>query len=94
MIERDADRIRVRGEMTLTTVPALLPLGAAQLESGAGIVDLSGVTAVDSSAVALLLEWTRVAQRRGGSIAFHHPGENLISLVKLYDVSALLPFPR
>jgi len=54
------------------------------------VVDLSGVSEVDSSALSLLLEWQRTARAGGQVIAFTHLPANLKSLADLYGVSELL----
>jgi phospholipid transport system transporter-binding protein len=54
------------------------------------VVDLSGVTEVDSAAVSLLLEWRRTAQAAARRIEFVNIPANLQSLADLYGVSELL----
>jgi phospholipid transport system transporter-binding protein len=54
------------------------------------VVDLSGVTEVDSSAVSLLLEWRRAAQSASRRIEFVNIPPNLRSLADLYGVADLL----
>ncbi len=53
-------------------------------------IDFSGITEVDSSAVALLLEWRREAARRGKTLQFVNLPANLLALADLYGVSGLL----
>lgn len=53
-------------------------------------IDLSGITHVDSSAVALLLEWRRLAQRLGKGLEFVNLPENLLALATLYGVVDLI----
>jgi phospholipid transport system transporter-binding protein len=57
------------------------------------VVDLSGVSDVDSSAVSLLLEWRRVAQAAARRVEFVNIPPNLKSLADLYGVADLL-LPR
>ncbi|MBL0142735.1 MAG: STAS domain-containing protein [Betaproteobacteria bacterium] len=54
------------------------------------IIDFAKITAVDSSAVALLLEWRREAARRGKGIEFTNLPANLLALAELYGVTALI----
>ena len=56
-------------------------------------IDFGGVDAIDSSAVALLLEWRRQARRFGKKLEFVNLPGNLIALATLYGVSELLPEP-
>ncbi len=53
-------------------------------------IDFSAITEVDSSAVALLLEWRREAARRGKMLQFVNLPANLLALADLYGVSGLL----
>ena len=53
-------------------------------------IDFSAITQVDSSAVALLLEWRREAARRGKALYFVNLPANLLSLAELYGVTGLI----
>jgi phospholipid transport system transporter-binding protein len=53
-------------------------------------IDFAGVDAVDSSAVALLLEWRRQAARLGRKLEFVNLPENLLALARLYGVEDLV----
>jgi len=53
-------------------------------------IDFAGIDAVDSSAVAMLLEWRRQAGRRGKQLEFVNLPENLIALARLYGVEELI----
>ena len=94
MIRREADRIVLEGPVTLDSVPALLAQGLALIDREEVRIDLAGVTAADSSAVALLLEWMRAARRAGRRVLYLNLGNSLESLVALYDVTDLLPQGR
>jgi phospholipid transport system transporter-binding protein len=53
-------------------------------------IDFAAITEVDSSAVALLLEWRREAARRGKGLYFVNLPANLLALAELYGVSELI----
>lgn len=53
-------------------------------------IDFAAVTEVDSSAVALLLEWRREASRLGKGLHFANLPANLLSLAELYGVTSLI----
>jgi len=53
-------------------------------------IDFAGITAVDSSAVALLLEWRREAQRLRKGLEFVNLPANLLALAELYGVVELI----
>jgi phospholipid transport system transporter-binding protein len=90
MIRREGDRLIVEGRATHDSVPALLAEGRPHLVSGVSTVDLAGLTEADSSALALMLEWTRVAGREGGRVRFCNVPSGLRSLAELYGVAGLL----
>ncbi|HEY6865070.1 MAG TPA: STAS domain-containing protein [Burkholderiales bacterium] len=94
MIRRNADRLVVEGPVTLDTVPELAAGLEAQLGTGDAVVDFGGVTDVDSSAVALVLEWRRQAEVRGVSLRVANAPEALQNLARLYGVLELLPLAR
>ena len=53
-------------------------------------IDFASITEVDSSAVALLLEWRREAARLGKGLYFVNLPANLLALAELYGVSELI----
>ena len=53
-------------------------------------IDFASITGVDSSAVALLLEWRREAARVGKELRFVNLPANLLALAELYGVSGLI----
>ena len=53
-------------------------------------IDFTKVTTVDSSAVALLLEWRRQAASRGKTLEFANLPANLMALARLYGVAELI----
>lgn len=54
------------------------------------VVDLGGVTEVDSAAVSLLLEWRRQAVKDRRRIEYKNVPANLESLAELYGVAHLI----
>lgn len=91
MIRREGERLIVEGPVTLDTVPALDGEIAPHLAAGATVVDFGGVTDIDSSAVALILDWRRQAERRSAELRLANAPEALRNLAKLYGVLELLP---
>ena len=66
-------------------------LGRAAIDRGDVDFDLSGVARCDSSAVAVLLEWQRVARERGLVLTVSGLPAGLTSLAGVYGVGDLLP---
>jgi phospholipid transport system transporter-binding protein len=86
---------RVAGELTLQNLPALLAesegLRAAAGPGRGFELDLSGVTRIDSSAIALLLAWMRAARQAGASVRFFRAPGQLLSIAEVSGVRSLLP---
>jgi phospholipid transport system transporter-binding protein len=90
MIACSDGRCTVQGPVTANTVVSLLAQGAERFTGPSVVVDLSGVTEVDSSALSLLLEWRREAVRNGREIHYRNLPASLKSLADLYGISELL----
>jgi phospholipid transport system transporter-binding protein len=87
----DGDRSRVIGSLHFTTVTALLPPGVDAIGSGrAAVIDLAGVTASDSSGLALLIEWLSVAKAAGRALHYDNIPSQLQQLARLSEVEELL----
>lgn len=91
MITREGDRLLVSGPLTIATVPALFDAGLQHLVSEDLLVDMSGVEAVDSAAVSMLLGWARAVQRGQRNLRVVGLPADLLSLARLYGVAELLP---
>ncbi len=83
--------IRPQGPLTMETANAHAGALDAMRSASAITVDLSGVTEADSSAVALLLAWCRIAQSRQQPLRIQGVPDGLRSLIAVYGVAELLP---
>ena len=90
MIACDEGRCSVQGPITMGTVTAVLAESASLFTKPSLVVDLGGVTDVDSAAVSLLLEWRREAAKAGRRIEYANVPANLQTLAELYGVVDLL----
>ena len=90
MIACSDGRCTLQGPVTAKNVVSLLAQGAERFTGPRVMVDLAGVTEVDSSALSLLLEWRREAARNGREISYHNLPASLRSLADLYGVTELL----
>jgi phospholipid transport system transporter-binding protein len=86
MISLDRDVLRVAGPMRLPEAVALRDAGLSLLKAARSI-DLSAVTEVDSSAIAVLLAWER-AGGNGRALPVSGAPEGLTSLARLYEVAS------
>ena len=94
MIEQAEGRLRVTAPMLIANARALLEAGYPLLNSGAAgelLLDLAGVTELDSSSLGTLFAWQRKAAKFGVQLRIAHPPASMISLAELYGVSELLP---
>ena len=90
MISLEGSRAALAGAVTLANVNVVLAEGVRVFKLPSLTVDLAGVTEVDSTAVSLLLEWRRAAQREKRVIEYVNYPANLKSLIQLYGVTELL----
>ena len=84
----------LEGALSFETLPAVLAQSA-EYAARADLpdrltIDFANVTTVDSSAVALLLDWRRQAKARGSTLVFINLPAALLSLAGLYGVSELI----
>lgn len=91
MIRADGQRLHLSGPLILATVGTLAEEGRTHVTAADWVVDLSGVTQVDSSALALLFSWMRASRAAGHQLSIDQPPPALISLASLYDVDSILP---
>ena len=88
------DRSRVEGSLDFATVAHLLEQGSAAIRAGrAAVIDLGGVTASDSSGLALLLEWLSVAKQSAHPLTYEEMPAQLQQLARLSEVEDLLKIP-
>lgn len=84
---------RLEGELTFSTVTNLFDRmkdlgGKNELPAS---IDLSGITAIDSSGLALLLEWQAAYNRQSGNwISYRNPPDALMKIARLCDAESFL----
>jgi phospholipid transport system transporter-binding protein len=93
-IEESGEVFTVEGALSFETLPGVLvesdKYAARNDLPERLIIDFSKVSGVDSSAVALLLEWRRRAQQRGKTLTYVNLPANLLALARLYGVAELI----
>ncbi len=85
------DRIEVSGPMTISAAAGLLAEGTGLVSRAETVFDLTGVTDVDSSGLAVIFGWQRAAKRQNKTIRIANVPQGLRSLADVYGVGALLP---
>lgn len=84
-------RETLSGDLTMREVPGTWRRLAADLPEE---IDLAGIDRIDSSALALLLEWRASALATGQRIEFRNPPETLRTIARLTQVEELLGWSR
>ncbi|MDB5797561.1 MAG: anti-anti-sigma factor [Paucimonas sp.] len=77
--------------LTFAHARSVTEAGLRAIGAGESEVDFSGVTEVDSTAVAMLLAWQRAARAKGVNLRCTGLPSSLASLARLYGVEELLP---
>ena len=90
MIACEGDRCTLQGAVHSGNVLAVRDEGKLKFVAPHVTVDLGALTEVDSTAISLLLEWRRAAQRENRKISYVNLSANLKSLAALYGVTELL----
>jgi len=91
MIIRQGNRVQITGPVTLDNVATLVAEPAVFEGDSSVIVDLSGMSIADSSALSLMLEWVRRYGGSGRRIEFANLSTGLRSLAELYGILDLIP---
>lgn len=76
--------------LTFDNAKTALDAGLQAIAGGQTDIDFSNLVTVDSAAVATILAWQRVASAKAVSLSFRNIPANLLSLISLYDVTALI----
>ena len=76
--------------ITVDLAESALQDGLRAIATGQTQFDLSKVATVDSSAVAVLLNWQRAASTASSTLRFSNVPASLISLMRVYGVDGLL----
>ena len=86
--------LALTGELSFDTIPQVLEESATYAARSdlpdRLTIDFAGITGVDSSAVALLLDWRRLAVQRRKTLVFVNLPANLMALAELYGVAELI----
>lgn len=85
-------RFVIRGAINFETVLSLNQYASGQFPRfNRIIVDLSGVTYVNSAGLALLLEWQRNATVDGRKMEIHGIPQKLLNIARISELDEILP---
>ncbi|MFZ6656508.1 STAS domain-containing protein [Undibacterium sp. TJN19] len=81
---------KVTGELCHDNANAAVAAGMSAIATGQAEFDLSALTKIDSSAVAVMVAWQRQAIQSGKQLQFLALPASLLSLIDLYGLSEQL----
>ena len=90
MLTLENNQLRLSGAVVIDKAKELLEPGRGYVTQSDLTLDCSGVEAVDSSALALLLDWRRSAEASGKKLAISNLPDSLKTLAELYAVTDLI----
>lgn len=77
----------VTGELSHDNANAVVAAGLSAIAAGQSEFDLSALTKIDSSAVAVMIAWQRQAIQQGVQLQFSGYSASLLSLLALYGLN-------
>jgi len=87
-----AGRLRLEGDISFQTSPGLLKGSRPHFTRGGALeISLGDMSRVDSSAVALMLEWYRLANNLGMDLVFTKLPDALMDLIRVFNLDSRLP---
>jgi phospholipid transport system transporter-binding protein len=85
-------RLSLSGDISFQTSPALLKKSRSHFARGRALeISMYAVSRVDSSAVALMLEWYRMARASGVEVVFTQLPRALKDLITVFNLETRLP---
>lgn len=85
--------LTLKGVLTMQTVPALEKQARLMFDGKQGkmCIDLAAVQHADSSALALLLEWQRLARRLDIEVTYRNLPQQLMQIGQVSELQDILP---
>ncbi|MCL6719180.1 lipid asymmetry maintenance protein MlaB [Klebsiella sp. T2.Ur] len=82
---REGETLKLTGELDQDL---LNPLWDKRFEAmqGVTVIDLSGISRVDTAGVALLAHLVAVGKKQGTSVTLHAASDNVLTLAQLYNL--------
>ncbi|WP_312947820.1 lipid asymmetry maintenance protein MlaB [Superficieibacter sp.] len=82
---RDGKMLSLHGELDQDVLTALWE-ARQEATQGVSVIELSGITRVDTAGLALLIHLTALIREQGRSVCFSGMSENLLTLTQLYNL--------
>jgi len=93
-ITQQGNQWHIFGDVLMHNANAVLAQSEILSMSGKVVVDFSGATNIDTSALSLIMEWQRRAMASKCKVSFANMTPNLNSLAELYGVTAFIPVAK
>ena len=90
----ESDTLVIKGDLVAHTVMDVLSEMTLYNKLNQWVVNLSGVEKVDSSAIALLLEFIKLAQSLNIKISFSHVPKELMAIAHLSQLDTFFSSPK
>lgn len=90
MLTFDNNQLKITGAVIIDSVRILLEAGRGYCVANDVTLDFSGVDEVDSSALALILEYRRAAESAGKRVTVSNLPASLKTMADLYGVTDLI----
>lgn len=90
MLDLQNNHLKLTGAIVIDSVGKLLESGHGHCAANNVTLDFSGATELDSSALALILEYRRAAEATGKRISISNFPASLKTLADLYGVTDLI----
>ncbi|HQT81541.1 MAG: hypothetical protein B7Z60_03925 [Ferrovum sp. 37-45-19] len=89
MIQLNFQTFKPKGAIVINTVNNIVGEGSSLVRQNNVLIDFSETTEIDSSALAMILQWKRDAEAAKKQLSFSHIPANLRTLAELYGVAFL-----
>lgn len=91
-VKVNGDVLALSGTVDFTTATQILESVQSTLKTGGPtVIDLAGVTRINSAGLAVMIEWLSVARREGVELRFDHVPKGLRELANVCQVDDMLP---
>ena len=82
---REGETLKLSGELDQDLLNPLWDKRRDAMQ-GVTLIDLSGVTRVDTAGVALLAHLIAVGKKQGATVTLHGASDNVVTLAQLYNL--------
>ncbi len=90
-VEQTNGSCKISGDLTFERAAEVFSaINFSKLSQDRLVIDFSAVDQSDSAALAVMLEWTKQANKNQKQISFNHVPQQLMRLIKMADLQDIL----